>query len=113
MKICDLKEGTKIFNETFLINDVVKKTANNGTIFLSFIFQDNSGLINGIKWVVLPEETNLYKKNMAIIIRSGRVVNYNNRLQLTIEEMRDTLYNYCDKTYCDDCVMNNLNCYIE
>ena len=87
MKICDLKEGTKIFNETFLINDVVKKTATNGTIFLSFIFQDNSGLINGIKWVVLPEETNLYKKNMAIIIRSGRVVNYNNRLQLTIEEM--------------------------
>lgn len=87
MKICDLKEGTKIFNETFLINDVVKKTANNGTVFLSFIFQDNSGLINGIKWVVLPEETNLYKKNMAIIIRSGRVVNYNNRLQLTIEEM--------------------------
>ena len=72
MKICDLKEGTKIFNETFLINDVVKKTATNGTIFLSFIFQDNSGLINGIKWVVLPE---------------GRVVNYNNRLQLTIEEM--------------------------
>ena len=35
----------------------------------------------------MPEETNLYKKNMAIIIRSGRVVNYNNRLQLTIEEM--------------------------
>ena len=33
--------------------------------------------------------------------------------KLTIEEMRDALYNYCDKTYCDDCVMNNLNCNIE
>lgn len=33
--------------------------------------------------------------------------------KLTIKEMRDALYNYCDKTYCDDCVMNNLNCNIE
>ena len=31
--------------------------------------------------------------------------------KLTIEEMRDALYNYCDKTYCG--VMNNLNCNIE
>ena len=33
--------------------------------------------------------------------------------KLTIEEMRDALYNYCDKRYCDYCVMNNLNCNIE
>ena len=33
--------------------------------------------------------------------------------KLTIEERRDALYNYCDKTYCDYCVMNNLNCNIE
>ena len=33
--------------------------------------------------------------------------------KLTIEEMRDALYNHCGKMYCDDCVMNNLNCNIE
>lgn len=90
MKISDLKEGMKIFNESFLINDVIKKTANNGTNFLSFTLQDNSGLINAIKWVVLPEELNLYKKNMVITICSGKVVNYNNHLQLTIDDIEIT-----------------------
>lgn len=33
--------------------------------------------------------------------------------KLTIEEMRDALYNYCGEMYCDYCVMNNLNCNIE
>ena len=33
--------------------------------------------------------------------------------KLTIEEMRDALSNYCGNMYCDDCVMNNLNCNIE
>lgn len=33
--------------------------------------------------------------------------------ELTIREMRDKLYDYCNKTDCYYCVMNNLNCNIE
>ena len=33
--------------------------------------------------------------------------------KLTIEEMRDALYNYCNNRTCGCCVLSNLNCYIE
>ena len=33
--------------------------------------------------------------------------------ELTIREMRDKLYDYCNKTDCDYCVMKNIDCNIE
>ena len=33
--------------------------------------------------------------------------------KLTIEEMRDGLYNYCHNRTCDCCALSNLNCDIE
>lgn len=87
MKISELKEGNHIINEAFLINDVVKKTANNGTNYFAFILQDASGVINALKWTVQPFEIDLYKKNMIVVVKSGRVVNYNGRYQITIDEL--------------------------
>lgn len=37
----------------------------------------------------------------------------NSEKEITIGEMRDKLYDYCNKTGCDYCVMRNIDCNIE
>ena len=61
-----------------------------------------------------------YEKRRAAVINELKqkfakmfIVEIDSKEELTIREMRDKLYYYCDNTDCDDCVMNNLNCNIE
>ena len=60
-----------------------------------------------------------YEKRRAAVINELKqkfakmfIVEIDSKEELTIREMRDKLYYYCDNTDCDDCVMNNLNCNI-
>lgn len=83
--IKDFNEGEKI-KEKLLINQVNKGLTNNGAPYLSLLFQDKSGTIEGKYWDVPEAISNELKSGMVVEVASD-VLKYKQSLQLRINRI--------------------------
>lgn len=84
--VADLTEGTDLFNEPFLLADVVRRETKDGRPYLLSTFRDRTGQMNGVFWDVPPH---VEKEAMAgtVTLVTGRVNSYKNSLQITATDL--------------------------
>lgn len=83
--ISDLRNGSRIDGEVFLVADSKCGVGNTGKRYLSVSLQDSTGDIEGKKWDVAPEDENIFAKGNLVMIQ-GDVLSYKDQLQLKIYE---------------------------
>ncbi|MCI5940602.1 HD domain-containing protein [bacterium] len=83
--ISDLKNGTRIEGEVFLVADSKCGVGNTGKRYLSVSLQDASGDIEGKKWEIGPHDEEIFSKGNLVMIQ-GDVLSYKDQLQLKIYE---------------------------
>ncbi len=81
--ISDLKNGSRLSGDTFLVTDCKSGTGTTGKRYLSISLQDASGTIEGKKWDVGPDDEALFTKGELVSIE-GEVLSYREQLQLKI-----------------------------
>ena len=84
--VADLIEGTDLFNEPFLLTDVVRRETKDGRPYLLSTFRDRSGQINGVFWDVPPDAEKAAKAGTVTLV-TGRVRSYKNALQITATDL--------------------------
>ncbi len=84
--IADLKAGSELLNEPFLLHDVVRRQSKDGRPFLLTTLRDRSGQINGVFWDVPLTVDAWARPGMAILV-SGRVNLYKDALQVSLTDM--------------------------
>ncbi len=81
--ISDLKNGSRLSGDTFLVTDCKSGTGTTGKRYLSISLQDASGTIEGKKWDVAPDDEALFTKGELVSVE-GEVLSYREQLQLKI-----------------------------
>lgn len=86
-KIKDLREHDRLV-QPLLIKDMTNGTTNKGAPYLSLVFADDTGMIDGKFWDVKPEDVNAVHVGHVEMI-SFEVLLYKNNLQLRVNQIRD------------------------
>jgi len=84
--IKDYKEGI-IIKELLLIKDIIKNSSSNGNTYLSFTFQDRTGLIEGKKWNLASGDERIEKQKVYEVV--GQVVTFKEKLQIKVQEINN------------------------
>jgi 3'-5' exoribonuclease len=84
--IADLIEGTDLFNEPFLLDDVIRRETKDGRPYLLSTFRDRTGKINGVFWDVPPDAEKSAKAGIVTLV-TGRVRSYKNALQINATDL--------------------------
>lgn len=84
--IVDLKAGTELLNEPFLLHDVVRRQSKDGRTFLLAVLRDRSGQISGVYWDV-PLAVDAWARPGLPVLVNGRVTLYKDALQVNISEL--------------------------
>ncbi len=84
--VADLTEGADLFNEPFLLVDVVRRETKDGRPYLLSAFRDRTGQMNGVFWDV-PEDIERSVKAGMVTLVTGRVRSYKNALQITATDL--------------------------
>ena len=82
MKISELKENMAI-EMLMLVSQVDQGVTNSGAPYLSIVFKDNSGSIEGKLWDVKPEQKNIVVPGNIISVRAD-VISYRKAIQLKV-----------------------------
>ena len=80
--LCDYLEGEE-FNEQALVVSVTKNTNKNGKGYLDIQLKDISGTRNAKKWELCLDDYKIFIPG-AIVFIEGKVVSFNNSLQINI-----------------------------
>lgn len=81
--IKDLVEGTVLDSVSFLIKDAIKIDRDTGS-YMNLVLQDSTGTIDAKKWKATDEDAKLLEPGKVIIL-SGRVNTYMDKMQLIID----------------------------
>ncbi|HSG15077.1 MAG TPA: HD domain-containing protein [Anaerolineae bacterium] len=84
--VTDLTDGADLFNEPFLLADVVRRETKDGRPYLLSTFRDRTGQMNGVFWDVPPDVEQSVKAGMVTLV-TGRVRSYKNALQITATDL--------------------------
>jgi len=87
--IGDLKAGTELQAEPFLLHDVVRRQSKDGRPFLLATLRDRTGQINGVYWDV-PLTVDVWARPGLAVLITGRVNLYKDAIQVSITEMART-----------------------
>lgn len=82
----DLKAGTELLNEPFLLHDVVRRQSKDGRPFLLVTLRDQSGQINGVFWD-LPLTVDVWARPGLAVLVSGKVNTYKDTIQISITDL--------------------------
>ena len=81
--ISDLKNGSHLSGDIFLVVDCKPGLGSTGKRYLSISLQDASGNIEGRKWDVAPGDEEIFVKGELVSV-DGEVLSYKDQLQLKI-----------------------------
>ncbi|MGD2076842.1 MAG: HD domain-containing protein [Chloroflexota bacterium] len=84
--VADLEEGADLFNEPFLLADVVRRETKDGRPYLLSTFRDRTGQMNGVFWDVPPHVEKSARAGTVLLV-TGRVRSYKNALQITATDL--------------------------
>lgn len=82
----DLRAGSEVSNEYFLIAEVSRRTTKDGRLYLLLTFADKTGQVGGIFWDV-PAYINDWVRSGMVVLVTGRVNQYKDALQITATDM--------------------------
>ena len=82
----DLKAGTQLVNEPFLLHDVVRRQSKDGRPFLLATLRDRTGQINGVFWDV-PLTVDVWARPGLAVLVNGRVNTYKDAIQISITDL--------------------------
>lgn len=88
--VSELKAGTALTNEAFLIQDMALRKTKDGRSYLLGSFRDKTGSVSFIFWDV-PEYTLQWVKTGTVVLVSGRTSNYKESLQITVTDLNQDL----------------------
>ncbi len=86
-KIKDFEEKDRL-SQPLMVKEVRNGTTNKGAPYLTIIFQDNSGTIDGKYWDVKPEQRDLVIPGHVLLV-NFEVLLYNKNLQLRINKLTE------------------------
>ena len=86
MTIADLRAGTELAHEPFLLHDVVRRQSKDGRPFLLATLRDRSGQMAGVYWDV-PLSVDVWARPGLAVLVSGRVNLYKDALQVNISAL--------------------------
>jgi len=81
--IADLKAGTELQAEPYLLHDVVRRQSKDGRPFLLATLRDRSGQISGVFWDV-PLTVDVWARPGLAVLVSGKVNTYKDGIQINI-----------------------------
>lgn len=84
--ITDLRAGTELLHEPFLLHDVVRRQSKDGRPFLLATLRDRTGQMAGVFWDV-PLSVDVWARPGLAVLVSGRVNLYKEALQVNISEL--------------------------
>ena len=84
--ITDLRAGTELLHEPFLLHDVVRRQSKDGRPFLLATLRDRTGQMAGVFWDV-PLSVDAWARPGLAVLVSGRVNLYKEALQVNISEL--------------------------
>ena len=84
--IAELRAGTELAHEPFLLHDVVRRQSKDGRPFLLATLRDRTGQIAGVYWDV-PLAVDVWARPGLAVLVSGRVNLYKDALQVNIGEL--------------------------
>jgi 3'-5' exoribonuclease len=84
--ITDLRAGTELLHEPFLLHDVVRRQSKDGRPFLLATLRDRTGQMAGVYWDV-PLSVDVWARPGLAVLVSGRVNLYKEALQVNISEL--------------------------
>jgi 3'-5' exoribonuclease len=84
--ISELKQGERVVDEPFLLQDVDSRTTRDGRPFLRLVLSDRSGQINGVFWDV-PTAVSAWARSGLVALVEGRVARYRNAPQIIVSDM--------------------------
>lgn len=84
--VTDLKAGTELLHEPFLLHDVVRRQSKDGRPFLLTTLRDRTGQMAGVYWDV-PLSVDVWARPGLAVLVSGRVNLYKDALQVNISEL--------------------------
>jgi len=80
--INEFKDGDRIFAQ-LLVTNVTKGVTGNNLAYLTVTLQDKTGVVDGKKWDVVPEDADTYQIGNIVEVE-GDVIFYRNSLQMKI-----------------------------
>jgi 3'-5' exoribonuclease len=86
IKIKEFKDKEKL-EQHLLISNIIQGVTTKGSPYLSITFQDKSGQIEGKLWDVKPEQLQIIKQGLIVMV-SFEVLNYREQLQLKIFDVK-------------------------
>lgn len=89
--VSDLKSGDELLNESFMLQDVTRRTTKDGRPFLLFNLRDKTGQVAGVFWDV-PDYVPGWARSGVVALLTGRVVNFKEGLQVSVTDMNQNLH---------------------
>jgi 3'-5' exoribonuclease len=89
MKLVNIKEfkDKEKHEQPLLVSNILQGVTTKGSPYLSITFQDKSGQIEGKLWDVKPEQLQIIKQGIIVLV-SFEVLNYREQLQLKIFDVK-------------------------
>jgi len=82
----ELSDGDDLLNESFLVQDVVRRETKDGRPYLLSTYRDKTGQISGVFWDV-PDDVDGWVKPGVVALVTGRVSSYKNSLQINTTDL--------------------------
>lgn len=86
IKIKEFKDKEKL-EQPLLVSNIIQGVTTKGSPYLSITFQDKSGQIEGKLWDVKPEQLQMIKQGLILLV-SFEVLNYREQLQIKIFDIK-------------------------
>ncbi len=82
----ELQVGDYLDNDSFLLQNVTRRTTKDGRPYLLLVLRDKTGQVNGVFWDV-PEYVDGWAVSGIVAMVTGRVVSYKEALQVTVTDL--------------------------
>jgi len=86
-RIIDLKKNVGQFKSNLLVKSCVGGVANNSKPYLNIVFQDATGIMDGKKWEVLPEDEKILTPGLVVEV-DGTVLSYRGNMQIKVNSVK-------------------------
>ncbi|HBD06432.1 MAG TPA: 3'-5' exonuclease [Firmicutes bacterium] len=86
-RIIDLKKNVGQFKTNLLVKNCVGGVANNSKPYLNIVFQDATGIMDGKKWEVLPEDEKILTPGLVVEV-DGTVLSYRGNMQIKVNSVK-------------------------
>ncbi len=96
-KIIDLKKNVGPFKSNLLVKNCVGGVANNSKPYLNIVFQDATGIMDGKKWEVLPEDEKILTPGLVVEV-DGTVLSYRGNMQIKVNSVKSIDQNSINMT---------------